>query len=440
MRRCVKAYLLEVFTAVILSAQRPAAVASLITKNGIHVKIVVHDYAGHPFQAELSRELARNGHQVTHLYFQDDPGPKGRLGTFAADPKTLSFVGVSLGRPYDKGSFVRRRFDDVAYGKAVAKHLVSAKPDVVISGNTPTEAQSSILKACKKIDSAFVFWVQDFYSIAVTRLLRKKLGLMGRIVGTYYSFLERKQFEKSDAIVVITSSFADLARKWGGDHKKVFTIENWGALHDIIPESKDNEWARQHSLDKSFNFLYSGTLGLKHNPKLLIELAEKVRGRANVIVVSQGVGMTFLERAKRDQSINNLMLLPLQPFSHLSMVLATSDVAVATIEPEAGMFSVPSKVQSYFCAGRPVLLAAPHDNLAAEAVLKSEAGLVVSPTDKWGFLNAASRLLEDDKLRITSGRKAYEFALAHYEIKRVTERFEKVFRHAIDAKSYVREM
>ena len=145
--------------------------------------------------------------------------------------------------------------------------------------------------------------------------------------------------------------------------------------------------------------------------------------------------MTFLERAKRDQSINNLMLLPLQPFSHLSMVLATSDVAVATIEPEAGMFSVPSKVESYFCAGRPILLAAPHDNLAAETVLKSEAGLVVSPTDKWGFLNAASRLLEDDRLRITSGRKAYEFALAHYEIKRVAERFEKVFRHAIDTKS-----
>jgi glycosyltransferase involved in cell wall biosynthesis len=404
------------------------------------VKIFVHDYAGHPFQAELSRELARRGHEVVHLYFQGDPGPKGRLTAFPADPVNLSFVGVNLARPYDKASFVRRRFDDVAYGKAVARYLVSGKPDIVISGNTPTEAQSSILKACKGIGSAFVFWVQDFYSVAVTRLLHKTLGPIGAIIGAYYSFLERRQFRQSDAIVVITSAFADLAEKWGGDSKKVFTIENWGALHEISPECKDNEWARRHSLDNSFNFLYSGTLALKHNPTLLVELAKEVRGRANVVVVSQGVGTTVLERAKRDQNIDNLMLLPLQPVSDLSMVLATSDVAVATIEPEAGTFSVPSKVQSYFCAGRPVLLAAPHHNLAAEAVIKSEAGLVVRPTDKSGFLNAALRLLEDDKLRVASGRNAYEFALAHYEIKGVAERFETVFRHAIDTRNLGKEM
>jgi len=32
------------------------------------LKIVVHDYSGHPFQVELSRELARRGHTVHHCY------------------------------------------------------------------------------------------------------------------------------------------------------------------------------------------------------------------------------------------------------------------------------------------------------------------------------------------------------------------------------------
>ena len=32
------------------------------------MRIVVHDYAGHPNQVYLSRELARRGHQVLHLY------------------------------------------------------------------------------------------------------------------------------------------------------------------------------------------------------------------------------------------------------------------------------------------------------------------------------------------------------------------------------------
>ena len=32
------------------------------------MKIIVHDYAGHPFQVQLSRRLASRGHEVLHLY------------------------------------------------------------------------------------------------------------------------------------------------------------------------------------------------------------------------------------------------------------------------------------------------------------------------------------------------------------------------------------
>jgi len=404
------------------------------------LKIFVHDYAGHPFQVDLSRELALRGHDVSHAYFHGDLGPKGKLEKSSSDPRGLSFTGVKQSRPYDKASFVRRRFDDVAYGKSVAKLLYSDKPDIVISGNTPTEAQSAIADACRKSGSAFVFWVQDFYSIAVSQLLRRKLGPPGAVVGAYYRFLERRQFQNSDAVVVITDSFSPLARQWTGSEDNVFVIENWGALDDIKPGPKDNEWARRHALHESFNFLYSGTLGLKHNPELLVQLAKGVKGRANVVTVSQGVGVSHLEKAKAEQGLDNLILLPLQPFADLAMVLATSDVAVATIEPEAGMFSVPSKVQSYFCAGRPVLLAAPRENLASELVRSNGAGLVVDPIDQAGFVEAALRLLDDDGLRADAAAKARSYALNNYDIKKVTDRFERVFDYAIGAKTVERKI
>jgi len=255
------------------------------------------------------------------------------------------------------------------------------------------------------------------------------------VVGAYYRFLERRQFKNSDAVVVITNSFSSLAKRWTGSDGNVFVIENWGALDDITPHPKDNEWARRHGLQNSFNFLYSGTLGLKHNPELLVQLAKAVKGRANVVTVSQGVGVSHLQRAKTEQGLDNLIVLPLQPFAELPFVLATSDVAVATIEPEAGMFSVPSKVQSYFCAGRPVLLAAPRENLASDVVRKNGAGLVIDPLDQEGFLQAALRLLDDHKLRFDAGAKARSFALNHYDIKKVTDRFETVFDYAIGTKS-----
>ncbi|WMT72886.1 glycosyltransferase family 4 protein [Bradyrhizobium sp. Ash2021] len=404
------------------------------------MKIFVHDYAGHPFQVDLSRELAVRGHEVSHAYFHGDLGPKGKLERSSVDPDRLSFTGVKLSRPYDKASFVRRRFDDVAYGKAVAKLVHSDKPDIVISGNTPTEAQSAIVNACKRTDSKFVFWVQDFYSVAVSQLLRKKLGPPGAMIGAYYRFLERRQFQSSDAVVVITNAFSPLAARWTGTEANVFVIENWGALNDIAPYPKDNEWARRYGLYNSFNFLYSGTLGLKHNPDLLVQLARAVKGRANVVTVSQGVGVAHLEQAKAELGLDNLILLPLQPFADLPLVLATADVAVATIEPEAGIFSVPSKVQSYFCAGRPVLLAAPRENLASDLVRRNGAGLVVDPVDQPAFVKAALQLLNDETLRANAAAKARSFALENYDIKAVTDRFETVFDYAIDATTAKRKI
>ena len=78
---------------------------------------------------------------------------------------------------------VARRFNDMEYGRRAARIIRDLKPDVVISGNTPTEAQAAIVAECKAVQSGFVYWLQDFYSIAVSMLLRKRLGNAGRIIG-----------------------------------------------------------------------------------------------------------------------------------------------------------------------------------------------------------------------------------------------------------------
>jgi glycosyltransferase involved in cell wall biosynthesis len=388
--------------------------------------ILVHDYAGHPFQVELSRELALRGRRVTHAYFSGDCGPKGPLAKSDADPEGLEFVAIDTGRPYSKSAFVSRHFADASYGDAISKFIRSRAFDVVISGNTPTRAQAEVAAACKKNNIRFVYWMQDFYSVAVDRILRQKFGVAGRAVGAYYQYLERRQLRDADAIVIIAEDFRPLIRRWGVDDRKIFTIENWGSLDGVKLADKRNEWTERNGLADTFNFLYSGTLGLKHNPDFLIELARKCAGQANIVVVAQGVGVAALVSAKEKWRLDNLIVLPLQPFEQLSNVLAGADVAIAVIEASAGVFSVPSKVQSYLCAGRPILLAAPPENLAAQVVRKAKAGVVVSPEDRDSFVNAALHLLRDDALRDDASKNGREYALRTYRIERVADRFEAV--------------
>ena len=391
------------------------------------MKIFIHDYAGHPFQAGLSRTLANRGHEVIHGFFSGDPGPKGSLTRLSTDPSNLSFIGFDISSPYDKGNFVSRRFKDLEYGRLVGSYIRKIAPDIVMSGNTPTEAQEYIVKACRKTNSNFIYWLQDFYSIAVTRLLKKKLGAVGSVIGSYYRFLERRQLKFSTAAVIITDGFRRLAEEWSGSADKVRTIENWGAVEEIHPGNKQNRWSLDHRLSHSFVFLYSGTLGLKHNPEFLLALARERLEDTTIVLVAQGLGLEQVRKAKEREHLDNLVIMPLQPFEKLSEVLGTADVLVAVIEEEAGQFSVPSKVQSYLCAAKPVLLAAPADNLASIVLRREKAGIVVNPDDLAGFLEGARLLKDNPKLAEDLGRNGRSYAARAYNLNNIADRFEALF-------------
>ena len=93
------------------------------------------------------------------------------------------------------------------------------------------------------------------------------------------------------------------------------------------------------------------------------------------------------------------------------------------------MFCVPSKVLSYLCAGRAVLLAVPNENLVSRIVVEEEAGLGVEPTDVVGFCAAAIRT---GSVAGICGKKrgsaARRYAETHFEIERITDRFEQILR------------
>jgi glycosyltransferase involved in cell wall biosynthesis len=107
-------------------------------------------------------------------------------------------------------------------------------------------------------------------------------------------------------------------------------------------------------------------------------------------------------------------------------VLATGDVLVGILEEEAGTFSVPSKTLSYLCAGRPLLLAMPLDNLAARITRDHKAGLIVAPADIEGFLNAASELHARPGLRAKLGRNARSYAEATFPIDKTAAVFDEI--------------
>lgn len=396
------------------------------------MRIVVCDYSGHPFQIELSRSLADRGHTVLHLHFAEFQTPKGQIDALADDAPGFTIEAVSLGEPFAKDRFARRLFQEIRIGGLIAERAMRFAPDLVVGCNMPLDAQQRLRQACANEKVPFVFWLQDIYSAAIGHYLTERLGLVGRLIGNRYARLERALLRSSDAIVAISERFLPKLAEWDVPPERVAVVLNWASLSEIRPVGKDNEWARRQGLADKTVALYTGTLGLKHNPAILLDLARAGAARAlQVVVASEGKAAAWLEQTAKAEGVDNLTVLPFQPMQLYPELLGTGDILLAILGAEAASFSVPSKILSYLAAGKPVVAAIAHDNDAARTIEAIGAGKVVAPDDNMGFIDRVMTLADNPELRRSMGANARAFAEANFAIDTIADRFEAVFADAI---------
>ena len=391
--------------------------------------VVIHDFAGHPFPAQLARRLARNGHRVHHLYCASLVGARGDLSRREDDPGRLSIAGLGTGRPLAKADLVRRFLDERRYGRLAAGRIARLAPDVVLCANTPLDAVAAIQEACRKRGIGFVHWLQDLDGLAAAAILPRKVPLLGAALARRFLALEGRLLRRADHVIPVSDDFGGHLRRIGIAPDGCTTIENWAPLEEIPVRPRRNGWARRHGLDTGRNVLYSGNLGFKHDPALLTGLARAMCAaspRDRLVVVSEGIGAEWLARRKAEHRLPNLVLLPFQPWTDVPDMMASADVLVALLEPQDRPWCVPSKVLSYCCAGRAIVLSADAGNLASRTVERARCGRVVGAGDAPAFTRAVLELLADEDRRGTLGENARRHAEAAFDAAAIAARFEAV--------------
>ena len=395
------------------------------------LRILVHDFAGHPFQIDLSRALARRGHEVLHVYCETYTSGKGRF-TLGPEDTGLTIAALAAGDEFARYAPARRVAQELDYGRRFVARARGFRPDVVLACNVPLLAQTVAARWFRRAGVPWVLWLQDVYSVAAAAAAESRVGTLGRILGRGFEHLERSLARSASRVVPITDDFRPDLERWGIQPEHCTVVENWAPLDDLPPRPRDNAWRWNQGLGDRFVFLYSGTLGLKHRPELLFELAAQHVSDAEVVVISEGRGASRLRELLAHRPLPNLRLLPFQPFEQYPEILAAADVLVALLEPTAGRFSVPSKVLSYMCAGRPILGAIPPENLAARTIERAGAGVVASPTDEEGFLLAAKQLRNEPDRRESAGARARAYAEATFDTEAIADRFATVIDDALD--------
>lgn len=394
------------------------------------MRILIHDYPGYAFPVELARELARRGHHVLHVHFSAAVGPKGTMLRLEGDPETLEFAAIGIRGKYRKYSLVHRFIQERAYAGKLADAARRFRPDVVISNAQP-DVQAKLLSACREMGVPCIHWLQDIYSAAIGNILSRKNRLLGRLAGTWFRRIEARNMAECAAVVCISPAFVEEMKRWGVPEDRLFLIENWATLAAIPMLPQDNPWSREHGLAGRDVVLYAGTLGWKHNPALIEKLALELaaRPKVRVVVASEGLGAGWLKEKQAAGGLENLVLLPFQPEEKFAQVLASAKVLLAILESDASAWSAPSKILSYFCAGRPVVASFPPENHSARLLSETKAGIVCAPDDDDAFIAAVCTLLDTPETAAAMSLAGRNHAESHFRIGGIADAFERLFEH-----------
>jgi glycosyltransferase involved in cell wall biosynthesis len=398
------------------------------------MRLNLHDYSGHPFQAELARYLAGQGHEVVHTYSSQYVTGRGRLRHQGGDPETLRFEPLTADAALVKYSPLGRARFEVSYAAAWRAFLERDSYDLIVACNVPLLALARMRRYFARRAQPWVLWHQDIYSMAMkTELHRTLPGPLARVASRGFERFEAAQVASADAVVAISDGFVAKYAEWdvvrpGAQH----VVPNWAPLDELVPCDRDNAWSRRQGLPTSgIRLVYAGTLGRKHNPLLLVELLDQCKRagvEASLVVVSEGVGADDLRAAAGNRP--DVRVLGYQPAEEMSQVLGSADLLVALLEPDAAQFSVPSKVYSYVSVGRPIVALMPDGNPAA-GLVREAGGCVAQPTSR-GAAEAAGRVREicaPGELAARSVR-ARHLAEQRFAIDRIGPQFDAIFRSA----------
>ncbi len=389
------------------------------------MRVLIHDFGGYAFPVTLSQALQNRGYDVGHAYCASLITTPLNVHSHSDN---LTFLPIKTSRAFNKYNLVKRWGQEREYGLLAAQTILKFDPDIVISANTPLSAQQKIQDICRENAIPFIYWLQDLIGLATSKILKSKLPLLAPLIGRYFQFIEGQLLRRSDAVIPITEDFSATLQKFGVPSNRCYMIENWGTLERFHGEP--SAWAKQNQLDSRPILLYAGTLSMKHNPATLLHLAQQIGEYAQVVVVSQGAGADWLRKAIIEYGLSNLITLPYQDPDQLSAMYSSATILLVLLTRDAGQFSVPSKVLTCLCAGRPIIAAIPKENLAARIIDRAGAGFITDPDNDKEFAQKAHLLLTEPKLCQTMGKKAQAWAAQRFEMDSITNQFEHILRWA----------
>lgn len=298
------------------------------------------------------------------------------------------------------------------------------RPDVVLCMTPPllSTAMSAFRTRLTPRRPALGVVVQDLYGRGAA-----ETGAVSEPSVKVAEAVESTALRLADGVAVIHSGFIDdLVRHLGVDRRRICEIRNWN--HVEAPDTvasrvyrQDHNWGEDEVI-----VLHAGNMGYKQGLENVIaaaKVAERSGTGVRFVLLGDGNQRASLEAA--GAGIRNLEFLPPVTEGVFPTVLGAADVLLVNERPGVAQMAVPSKLTSYFKAGKPVLGATDAAGFTASELAASGAGVCVPAGRPDLLVRESLRLGTDSTLGAQLGAAGRRYCAEVLSEKTALDRYEQ---------------
>lgn len=281
-----------------------------------------------------------------------------------------------------------------------------------------------------------IYNVQDIFpdSLVGTGLTHE-----GSLIWKIGRIIEKITYRYADKIIVISEDFKKNIMAKGVPEDKIVVIYNWVDQNKVVDVPREeNKLFDAYGLDRSkFYITYNGNIGLTQNMDMLLDVAKELQEEyedIHFVLVGNGAYLDEVKRKVADQQLENVHLLPFQPYEDISHVFSLGDASLVISKPGVGANSVPSKTWSIMSASRPVL-ANFDENELKTIIENNHCGIFTKAGDKEAFKESILTLYNHRELCQEYGRNGRKFVLDNLTREVGTQKYVDVIKEVCGKKA-----
>jgi len=248
-------------------------------------------------------------------------------------------------------------------------------------------------------------------------------------------YLERLVYKKSNHIIPVTDAFKAYMINKGVPENKITVIKNGVDLSFYRPDAIEATDEYGFDLERKFVASYVGTHGMAHHLETILEAAEILKERKDIVflLVGDGAERSKLLKLRERMGLENVIMLDQQGKEKMPLLWALSDVSLVLLK-KSDLFKtvIPSKIFESMAMKKPIILGV--EGEVKGMIEEGRAGVTIEPESAEELASAVLELSDNKNKYNNYADNGLEYVSKYYDRKVLAKRLEDIMSGLVNKK------